>query len=137
MNHFVTDTHSLVWYFTENPRLSKKALNTFEKTVKKGAIIIPTVVLAEVLFISRKGRIAMSFDNTLARIEENENYEIAPLDMEILKVAHGIDYELEMHDQLIVATALFYGVPFLLVYLFMLPPLLSNGRRLTFYLLDQ
>jgi hypothetical protein len=45
-NDYVTDTHSLVWYFTGSSRLSKKALKTFEKTVKEGSIIVPTVVLA-------------------------------------------------------------------------------------------
>lgn len=42
-NNYVVDTHSLVWYFTESPRLSKKALKVFEKTLEEGAIIIPTV----------------------------------------------------------------------------------------------
>ena len=108
---YVTDTHSLVWYFTENPRLSKKALKVFEKTVKEGTIIIPTVVLAEIMHIAKKGRITMSFTETVEKIEENENFEITPLDLDILKKADEIDCELEMHDRLIAATALFFDVP--------------------------
>jgi len=34
--NFVTDTHSLAWYFTEDARLSKKAFDAFEGTVKSG-----------------------------------------------------------------------------------------------------
>jgi len=49
--NYVTDTHSLVWYFTDDHRLSKKALKSFEDTVKEGQIIVPTVVLAEILFM--------------------------------------------------------------------------------------
>ena len=49
--NYVTDTHSLVWYFTDDQRLSKKALKSFESTVKEGQIIVPTVVLAEILFL--------------------------------------------------------------------------------------
>lgn len=108
---YVTDTHSLVWYFTENPKLSKKALRTFEKTVKEGTIIIPTVVLAEIMYISRKGRINMTFAETLERIEDNDNFEVVPLDLDILKEAEQMDVELEMHDKLIVATALFFDAP--------------------------
>ena len=108
---YVTDTHSLVWYFTENPRLSKKALKVFEKTVKEGTIIIPTVVLAEIMYIAKKGRITMSFTETVKKIEDSENFEIAPLDLDILKKANEIDIELEMHDRLIAATALFFDVP--------------------------
>jgi PIN domain nuclease of toxin-antitoxin system len=108
---YVTDTHSLVWYFTENPRLSKKALKVFEKTVKEGTIIIPTVVLAEIMYISKRGRISMSFTETVKKIEDSENFEITPLDLDILKKANEIDRELEMHDRLIAATALFFDVP--------------------------
>ncbi len=53
MDH-VTDTHSIVWYFTDDPRLSRRALEVFEKTIKEGAIIIPTVVLAEIMYSAGK-----------------------------------------------------------------------------------
>ena len=110
---YVTDTHSLVWYFTENPRLSRKALKVFEKTEKEGTIIIPAVVLAEIMYIAKKGRITMSFAETVKKIEDSENFEITPLDLTILKKANKIDYELEMHDSLIVATAMFFDAPIL------------------------
>jgi predicted nucleic acid-binding protein len=97
----------------ENPRLSRKALKVFEKTVKESTIIIPTVVLAEIMYIAKKGRITMSFTETVKKIEDSENFEIIPLDLDILKKADEIDYELEMHDRLIVATALFFDAPLL------------------------
>ena len=50
--NYVTDTHSLVWYFTDDPRLSRKALKAFEGTAKDGRIIVPAVVMAEIMFIS-------------------------------------------------------------------------------------
>jgi predicted nucleic acid-binding protein len=47
---FVTDTHALLWYLTEDKQLGKKALKIFEKADKGEAeIIIPTTVLAEAL----------------------------------------------------------------------------------------
>jgi PIN domain nuclease of toxin-antitoxin system len=106
--NYVTDTHSLVWYFTDDQRLSKKALKSFEGTVKEGQIIVPTVVLAEMLFIAKKGRIPHGFTATDAKIETLANFEIAPLDLDVLKIAEGIDVPLEMHDKLIVATAIRY-----------------------------
>ena len=45
---YVTDTHSILWYFIQDPRLSKRALEVFEGTVREGFIIIPAVVLAEI-----------------------------------------------------------------------------------------
>lgn len=104
---YVTDTHSLVWYFTEDPRLGEKALEVFEGTIKEGIIIIPIVALAELMFIAKKGKITLTFEETLKKIEEYENFDIAPLDIDILKVADKIEAELEMYDKLIVATALY------------------------------
>ena len=103
---YVTDTHSLVWYFTGDSRLGKKALQAFERTVKENVIIVPTVVLAEIMFIARKGKITLSFTKTLDKIEKYNNFEITPLDIDILKTADKIKTGLEMHDKLIVATAI-------------------------------
>ena len=106
--NYVTDTHSLVWYFTDDQHLSKKALKSFESTVKEGQIIVPTVVLAEILFIAKKGRTSLSFTATVNKIGALANFEIAPLDLDVLKIAESIDASLEMHDKLIVATAIRY-----------------------------
>jgi len=108
MDH-VTDTHSIVWYFTDDPRLSRRALEAFEKTIKEGAIIIPTVVLAEIMYIAGKGKITLTFDETLQKINSYENFIVAALDLEILKVAEKIKLNLEMHDKLIAATTLYYN----------------------------
>ena len=105
---FVTDTHSLIWYFTEDSRLSRKAFDAFEGTVKDGTVIVPAVVLAEIMFIAKKGRVTLTFEDTLKKVEGYENFDIAPLDAEILKIADRIEPDLEMHDKLIVATALYY-----------------------------
>jgi PIN domain nuclease of toxin-antitoxin system len=106
---YVTDTHSILWYFTEDPRLSKRAFDVFEGTIREGFIIIPAVVLAEIMFIAKKGRITLTFEETLKKIERYENFDLTPLDVDILKVANKIEADLEMHDRLIVATALYFN----------------------------
>lgn len=90
----VTDTHSLVWYFTGDTRLSTKASNAFERAIKDGVIIVPTIVLAEILYISRKARITLTFEETLNRLNKYENFDIAPLDVDILKAADEIKNDL-------------------------------------------
>jgi PIN domain nuclease of toxin-antitoxin system len=106
---YVTDTHSLVWYFTDDARLSIKALKAFEQTTEEGIMIVPAIVLAEIMFIAKKGRITLTFEETLKKIEEYENFQIAPLDTDILKRAEKIEVVLEMHDKLIVATSVHYN----------------------------
>jgi len=105
---YVTDTHSLVWYFTDDSRLSREALKAFEQTIEEGIIIVPSIVLAEIIFIAKKGRITLTFEETLKKIEEYENFDIAALDADILKVADRIEVDMEMHDKLIVATSIFF-----------------------------
>ncbi len=68
---YVTDTHSLVWYFTDDSRLSSAALKAFQTSEVDGTVFVPAVVLAEIMFIARKGRTSISFEDTLERIEEN------------------------------------------------------------------
>ena len=75
----------------------------------EGVIIVPSVVLAEIMFISRKGRITLTFEESLRKIEECENIQIASLDVEILRIADKIQVDMEMHDKLIVATTLHFG----------------------------
>ena len=61
------------------------------------------------MFIAKKGRITITFDETLKKIEEYDNFDIAPLDTEILREANKIELNMEMHDKLIVATALYFS----------------------------
>ena len=60
------------------------------------------------MFISQKGKITITFSETLKKIEESENFNVAPLDIEILKVAEKMKADIEMHDKLIAATALHF-----------------------------
>ena len=106
--NYVADAHTIVWYFIGDPRLSQNARQAFEQTLTAGVIFIPTIVLAEIMYISQKGRISMTFEETLSHIEMYENFRIAALELDILKVAATISGDLEMHDRLIVATALHF-----------------------------
>jgi PIN domain nuclease of toxin-antitoxin system len=104
---FVTDTHALLWYLTEDKRLGKKALKIFEKADKGEAeIIIPTTVLAEALFITEKHRVDIKFMDIIKEIENSSNYFIHPLDMEVILKCHELKEIPELHDRVIVATSL-------------------------------
>lgn len=60
------------------------------------------------MFIAKKGKISLTFNETLNKIEEYENFEIAPLDIDVLKIADKIKANIEMHDRLIIATAIYF-----------------------------
>ncbi len=59
MANYVADTHALLWYLTDDNRLSKAANGVFEETESgEHLIIIPTIVLVESLDVIEKKRVA-------------------------------------------------------------------------------
>lgn len=107
--NYVADTHALVWYFTRDSRLGRGAAAAFNEADALGVVYIPTIVLAEIMYISQRGRISISFEKTLEYLERALNYTILPLDVPTLKLASSIAFPFEMHDKLIVASALAAG----------------------------
>ena len=104
---YVVDTHSLVWFLTEDKRLSEKALQILDTKNPSDLIIVPTIVLAEILYINKKGKIKISFEDTVHSIANNSNFEIQVLDLPILFTASKITEHFETHDKIIIATAIY------------------------------
>lgn len=106
MELFIVDTHALAWYFTKDERLGEEALKVFRNSVLgKAIIIVPTIVLAELIDIIDKKRIKTDYEELLNKIEESANFEIYPLDINVLKILRSIPEIYELHDRIIVATA--------------------------------
>jgi len=79
-------------------------LYLIKEAEKKDVIFIPIIVLMELLYLIEKGRVNLPFMQTLATIENSSNYQIVPLDVELLKTVVAID-GLETHDRIIMAVA--------------------------------
>jgi PIN domain nuclease of toxin-antitoxin system len=106
MANYVTDTHALLWYLTDDGRLSKDANLIFEETERgEHLIIVPTIVLLESLDVIEKKRVAYDFDLVLQSIQDNENYIIWDLDLEVVSQVEKIRNVPELHDRIIVAIA--------------------------------
>ena len=95
-----------MWYFENSPRLSQDADRAFDQIDRGlGIVAVPTIVLAEIVHISEKGSATMSFAEIVSRIHESENFGIVSLDLGILMRMRDLT-ALELHDRIIVATAL-------------------------------
>ena len=112
---FVTDTHSLVWYFNgKNPMLSPKALSAFQKAENAEVVIyIPSVVLWEVALLEKRGRITLkdSFENWSRKILSKSGFAIVHLETEIIAKSVGYNFNEDPFDAAIVATAVEFQVP--------------------------
>jgi hypothetical protein len=60
---YIIDTHVLVWYFLGSPRLKGELKERIDDTRNRsGRILVPTIVLAEALYVAEKGRAVFNFD---------------------------------------------------------------------------
>jgi len=110
--NFVADTHALLWWFTDSPKISFKASEIFEKCEKgNGVIFIPSIVIAESMSIFEKKRIAFNFKNLFKRIHDSENFILIALDYPILQKMVNLIEIPELHDKIIVATAKYLNLP--------------------------
>ena len=105
--YYVTDTHSLIWYLTEDKKLGKNALSIFNDADNgKAIIIVPTIVLAEIISICEKKRVELKIREVLDKIKNSLNYIPYNLDVETLEKVISIKNIPEIHDKIIVAISL-------------------------------
>ncbi len=110
--NFVTDTHALLWWFTDNPQLSIKAKAIFEKCEKgENVIFIPSIVIAEALSIFDKKRVSFNFKRLFKKINDSENFMLIALDYPILEKMVTLKDLPELHDKIIVSTAKYLSLP--------------------------
>ena len=110
--NFVADTHALLWWFTNSPKMSSRASEIFEKCENgENIIFIPSIVIAESLSIFDKKRISFNFKNLLKKIYTSENFVLIALDYPILQKMMALKEVPELHDKIIVSTAKYLKVP--------------------------
>ncbi len=115
---YTADTHALLWHLQETlaPRrrrargLSPRARRIFRAADQgQEIILIPSIVLVELIYLSERGIIPVALvDRLLADLARTpENYQIAPLDLEVVVRLRDISASSvpEMPDRIIAATA--------------------------------
>jgi PIN domain nuclease of toxin-antitoxin system len=101
------DAHSLIWFLDADLKykLSDSALKAIRKAQEGSVVFIPIIAIMEIVYLIERGRINTSFDSFMSAIEINRNFQIIPLNTELLKIAISLQ-GLEIHDRLILATAI-------------------------------
>lgn len=110
--NYIADTHALLWWFTDSPRISQTAAGIFERCEQGGTVIfIPTIVIAESLSIFDKKRVSFDFKKLFTMINNSDNFMLVPLDYHILRKMIDLKDIPELHDKIIVATAKHLNLP--------------------------
>ncbi|WP_017296293.1 type II toxin-antitoxin system VapC family toxin [Geminocystis herdmanii] len=106
MSKYVVDTHALIWFIEGNPKLGIKAKEILEDI--NSQLILPAIVLAEATWIIAKGKTSIpSVEDLLIAIDNDTRIVIYPLNQDIIVKSLSAEIITEMHDRLIVSTALF------------------------------
>ena len=112
----VTDTHALIWYLENDPRLGPDASRVFDDCDRGQAIVhVPTMCLIEIVYLQEKGRIPIhlktAFENKLKA--GASGLVVADLTAGVVDALARIPRTEvpEMPDRIIAATALHLGLP--------------------------
>lgn len=109
---YVTDSHSLFWFLSEDNQLADDAKRVFEQAeAGETTIIIPTIVLAEFMRICEKKSIGNLFLSLIRQIQNSGTYATHDLSLETVLACQDSNKVTEIHDKIIVATARILDAP--------------------------
>jgi PIN domain nuclease of toxin-antitoxin system len=112
----VTDTHALIWYLQDDPRLSAAAGQCFDACETDGGRIrVPSICAVEIVYLSEKGRIPSTILQVLLRefAAPDTILQFVGLDLPVVLALGQIPRTAvpDMPDRIIAATALVSGLP--------------------------
>ncbi len=108
------DTHALVWYFRDDPKLSARAAGIIEAAERgEYRLLVPTIVLAELTTLSERKMPELSMREVLRKLEGMATVTIVPFDYRVFKEMVLFPAALELHDRIIAGTARHFGAALL------------------------
>lgn len=112
----LVDTHTLIWWLQDSPRLSVTAANYLEAClIARQRIAVSSITLVEVVYLVEKGRISAETFTAIAQILSGLDglFSEMPVTLEIARTMSRIDAQQvpDMPDRIIAATALYLRVP--------------------------
>jgi PIN domain nuclease of toxin-antitoxin system len=107
MTIYMADTHSLIWAFQKPRKLGENARQAFQEIANGEAkLLIPTIVLAELIFTIENKPVQADLDGILSAIKNSPNIEFVDFDYELALKLRDLTAIPEMHDRMIVVSAI-------------------------------
>ncbi len=116
MSACVVDTHTLIWYVLNDPRLSSAAKIAMLNTASAGdSVFVPAISLVEIIYLIEKGRFPQVLLQRILSLLNDPLQELKPvfLDENIAQTLQQIPRNIvpDMPDRIIAATALHLNLP--------------------------
>ena len=110
---YLADTVAVIRHFASVGKIGKAAKSILQDADNgKNKILISIISMVEILYLSERNRIPLNLKEVKRKLLHLDNYEIIDLDLDIVETAKAVQ-GLELHDRLIVSTALSLNVPVL------------------------
>jgi PIN domain nuclease of toxin-antitoxin system len=113
---YVVDTHALIWYLTDERKLSSDIKRIFAAAERGDTLlVIPAIVVAEMYYANQKYKWFRDFASLYLQLKAQPYFRFLPFEPD-----HVIDFERdnaisEMHDRIIVGVAKRLNAPLLSV----------------------
>jgi PIN domain nuclease of toxin-antitoxin system len=110
MPSIVLDTHAMIWFLNQSPRLSSTAREAIRSTIDSGCpIYLSAISIAEVTYLVEKGRLqGRQLDDLLTVLHRKDSgFVVIPFDLTIAESLSQIPRDIvpDMPDRIIAATA--------------------------------
>jgi PIN domain nuclease of toxin-antitoxin system len=113
--HLLADTHAILWYLSDQSRLSSAARHALELADRSGMIYISSITLIELQYLTEKGRLPEHNLLQLEALIDNGSaaLTLAPVDRTVVLALRQIQRDIvpDMPDRIIAATGLALGLP--------------------------
>lgn len=100
---YVVDTHALIWFLADNPRLGPDAERALSDPASE--LVLPATVLAEVCWIVERRPLGIAVSEVLTALDGDARFSVYPLNRTVIEKSTALDGIGEMHDRQIAATA--------------------------------
>ena len=111
----VLDTHTMVWWVSGDPLLSKRARTAIEREQPDGDIIVSSISAWEIAMLVERGKLVLSMDvgSWLSTVAQIDAVRFLPVEVEVATKSVDLpgDFHKDPADRMIVATARKLAVP--------------------------
>jgi predicted nucleic acid-binding protein len=111
---YLADTVAIVRHLRGHPAFGPQAAQALrDADIGKHHVYLSAITLMEVLYLSEAKRVDVRLDELIEHVSSSVNYEIVPVNADVVLAAAEVDDVPELHDRIIVGTAKWLGVPIL------------------------
>jgi len=114
VSRLLLDTHALVWWWTDDPRLPRPAREAIGGALRSGPVSVSTISLFEIAAAIRRGRlvVAAPAEQWLSDLRKLPELHFEPISAGIAELAGSFadPFPRDPADRLIAATAIVLGL---------------------------